>query len=294
MELKFDLDYRRLDLHLVYTCCVCVLILNIMKDINRILWMVVLLLGYLDTAYAVSGNLNKELSSSKCSAEVSNRIDKKLKKYLWTYSTVSIPNKPLYTSVQLRNTADKKVYEFWNDKKTSVLVELNMADGKQTVTTWNAEKKCEASVSHKPVLRFQYEKLTGAFDDKSLFQLINTNKNGLIYVWSPYMPLSVEAVANISKAAEMNKLPLKILVDGKASLSAAKEWAKKNNNIKPEFLTQVSSRELFSRSMTVHYPILFYYNDKFISNRTYIGHKETDIYDLWIKQEMSNLNEELK
>ena len=265
-----------------------------MKIINQILWMVVLLLGYLDSAHAVSDNLNKELNNSKCLTQVTTKVDKKLQKYLWTYSSVSIPNKPLYTSVQLRNTAEKKVYEFWNDKNISTLVELSMADGKQTVTTWNAEKKCEAITSNKPILRFNYDKLAGSFNDKSLFELINSNQSGLIYVWSPYMPLSVEAVANISKAAELNKLPLKILLDGKASMLAAKEWAKKNNSIKPEFLTQVSSRELFNRSMAVHYPILFYYSDKFISNRSYIGHKETEIYDLWIKQEMSNLKEELK
>ncbi|MGZ3725461.1 MAG: hypothetical protein ACXWQQ_06660 [Pseudobdellovibrio sp.] len=244
--------------------------------------------------WAKDQNLTAELEASKCKTEVQKKLGDHLLKHFWYNASISVPEKSLIPVNEFRDTASKKVYYFWNDTKTSHLIEMDMLTHKQTLTEWSADTKCTAKTVATKMIRSAPVKLTGKFNDQELFKLLGKNKNGLIYVWSPYMPLSVDAIENIQAAADMNHLPLTILLDGKAGLKDAKAWADKKSFIKPEYMTQVSSNEMFDRSMQVHYPILFYYNDQFLSNRTYIGHKEKNIYDLWIKTEIDQTQKELK
>ena len=49
--------------------------------------------------------------------------------------------------------------------------------------------------------------------DRDLSRLVNKNSQGLIYVWSPGMPLSVRGISEIRRVANDLNLPLKIVVD---------------------------------------------------------------------------------
>ena len=239
-------------------------------------------------------NLDNLLKNAACSGEVNKALDEKLKKQFWINTFISLPAKSLMDGVHFRDSAAQKAYYLWNENDATFYVETALNNKWQTVNKWEKEKGCKAVQSKKPLLKFKFQQFPGSFNDDKLFSLLKTHQRGVIYVWSPYMPLSVEGIENAVKAAARNELPITVLLDGKASLKDAQQWKDKFKFMKPEYFEQVSANELFSRNMAVHYPIMFYYDSKFISNRTYIGHKSEDIFDQWMKLEIENTRKDLK
>jgi hypothetical protein len=101
------------------------------------------------------------------------------------------------------------------------------------------------------------------FTDKDLDQILKTSLSkktqGLIYVWSPHMPLSIRGVREAERIAKEKKLKLIILLDPYSNLSAAQQISRKEKF--PEtYLARLESRKLLRKEMTVHFPSLIVFN----------------------------------
>jgi hypothetical protein len=127
------------------------------------------------------------------------------------------------------------------------------------------------------------------FSDKNLFDLLNKNlKGGIIYFWSPHMPLSVRGIASMKTAAKKLAVPVLFLVDpladSKAILAAAKQGQLSTSEI-----MLAKSRILYNKGLTLHYPTsIFYFNNK-LSNRKYPGFKPDTVYQNWISYEKKTM-----
>lgn len=141
-----------------------------------------------------------------------------------------------------------------------------------------------------PVKLPQVEKT--AYTDSDLKKTLGEHKWGVIYIWSPYMPLSVKAIREIKAAVKNKGGHVTILLDGKASLDEAKKWMKKEK-LNMEELTQVGAYELYERDITLHYPITLIYADGFLSNRSYVGHKSSKIFEKWIEIELAEIKKDM-
>jgi len=99
------------------------------------------------------------------------------------------------------------------------------------------------------------------FSNSDLAKIIDKNKTGIIYVWSPHMPFSVDGIVRIKKVAENLQIPLEFLVDPNAhphSLSVA--YAKQANNLQLPLLS-MKAQDLMQLGGLNHYPVLFIYKD---------------------------------
>lgn len=135
------------------------------------------------------------------------------------------------------------------------------------------KKKCESKV----VTKF-YPTNEKAFNDSDLESLINSNKAGLIYVWSLKMPLSMYGIKEIKKVSKKLNLPLTVIVDSLSNkrnlitLLDEKKVSKKDIRIN-------NSLELFKRNASIHYPVLFYYKNKKIIKNGFPGYENDKRYE---------------
>lgn len=123
----------------------------------------------------------------------------------------------------------------------------------EMIVTFN--RSCEAKMSVRKVANYS---LKGGFTDFDLAQLLSSNNKGLILSWSPGMNLSIVAIKNAQAAAKTRKLPLTILLDPYANEKKAQALLEKEG-LKGISLQKISSFELISRNVLLHYPNLVMY-----------------------------------
>ena len=115
-----------------------------------------------------------------------------------------------------------------------------------------------------------------SFDgDDSLEQLIKTGK-GLIYLWSPQMPLSQKGIEEIKKVAVKNGYKLILVLDPHAK------------NLKPEILIENSLRldsfELKMRNAYMHFPSLLGFEDGKIKDFIKYGYETSEGFERDVKK----------
>lgn len=120
-----------------------------------------------------------------------------------------------------------------------------------------------------------------AFDDAALDSLISANGRGMIYVWSPRMPLSVQGLSEARAAAE--KLGI--------SFTAVAAEANDDELRASQFLRADKQRfesvELVYRNATVHYPSVVLYHDSHIVDGAFLGYKDRDTYLRYAREKFS-------
>lgn len=114
--------------------------------------------------------------------------------------------------------------------------------------------------------------------DKELKKMMG-QKRGLIYLWSPNMPLSVRGIKQIEKAARDLKLKLIVIMDEKARRVA-------HLDIEQKYQVQASSFELKMRNAYLHFPTLLAFDKGVIKNKIKYGYENTSGYknnikDIW-------------
>ncbi len=111
--------------------------------------------------------------------------------------------------------------------------------------------------------------------DRYLFSQMS-KKEGLIYLWSSHMPLSVKGLYQIQKAAGKLKLPVIYLQDEKSEILKTKD-------LPLYFRTQIKSFELKMRNAYLHYPTVLGFKDGRIINTIKYGYENKDGYEKDIK-----------
>lgn len=241
---------------------------------------------------AATHNYFEMIDQAKCAHQLQSKLNTKLQKQSWVPVTVSMKGQPLVQGIEFRNTREQKAYKIWSDSNVTTLVEENLNAKVRTIHTFDASNACEVKTTSAPLV-FPPLPVDRGFADSDLHKTMKENEWGLIFIWTPYMPLSVQALNEIKKAAKAEKAHLTVLLDGKADIAEARKWIAKGL-VKDTELLQVASNELYAREINLHFPIVLIYKDGFLSNRTYIGFKSSGVYQKWIQYELAELKKDLQ
>ncbi|MGV3707703.1 MAG: hypothetical protein ACO1Q7_02605 [Gemmatimonas sp.] len=112
-----------------------------------------------------------------------------------------------------------------------------------------------------------------ALTDASLDSLMRANTRGMIYVWSPRMPLSIKGLTEARAAAHDLGIPLTAVVAAPldedrsqvdSTIVRASDWRR------------LQSIELFYRNATVHYPATLFYQNGRIIDGVFPGYKNRE------------------
>jgi len=135
-------------------------------------------------------------------------------------------------------------------------------------------------------LPYDDKALREAFSDDYLRQQVHRHRAGLIYAWSPAMPLSLRAYRAIQKAARRLHLVMIPVLDVQASPSEAAKVARLNE-LEPDALRRMESVELFMRGMSVHFPSVLVFRNGKIQGETIPGAHTEDVYLTMIRRELA-------
>jgi hypothetical protein len=144
-----------------------------------------------------------------------------------------------------------------------------------TDVVWSGE--CEAATTERP----RRPVARPAFTDADLRRSLGAHARGLLYVWSPHMPLSVDGVATIRTAAARLDLPVTVLLDPNADPAtaaatiAAHGWSASEGRV-------VDSVELLFRDVLVHAPSVQAYARGHLVGSPYPGYHSVDEYRAFI------------
>lgn len=236
-------------------------------------------------------NFTDQMKSSPCSNQLRSLVGPKLSRQGWVPEMISAPRTRVAYGISFRDTSAQKKYQIWSTKDKAHFSEINLTTNQKRLTTWDNKNACKAAVAQQG---YSPIKMQGpGFSDADLKKTITSNSWGLIYVWTPYMPLSVEGIAKAKEVAKKKGAPIQILMDPDADPKEAQKWVSKKK-VSPSETRKVASAELVSRGMSLHYPAMFIYKKQFLSNRYFVGFKEVPTYSNWIDLELAQMDKELK
>ena len=234
--------------------------------------------------------IQDHLKGLACQKELKAAIPAKLLSMRWRPKFQSLPLQPLFASLEFRNSKDGSTYEVFGNADASYY-SVNTRTPSPSQTLFKCDSK-SGLVKSAEALRLPASlPASGGFTDTDLVAKMKTNKKGLIYVWSPHMPLSVHGLAEIRGAAKDQGLDLTIVMDHDAHLKDAEAWVAKGDAKKSDLL-RLESAELLNRDVALHYPVTLMYQNGFLSNHSFVGHKPRKGFNEWIKQESVKLKAE--
>ena len=111
-----------------------------------------------------------------------------------------------------------------------------------------------------------------AFTDARLRRLLDTHARGLIYVWSPRMPLSVRGLAEARAAASSLGIAFTAIVADADSADVAAA------GVRARDAQSLAALELVYRNATQHYPNALFYRDGKIVDVAIPGYQRRETY----------------
>ncbi len=100
--------------------------------------------------------------------------------------------------------------------------------------------------------------------DKKLAKLIKSQK-GLIYIWSPNMPLSYKQLTYLESEAKKHKLKLLVFVDPRHNVT--------KKDVPVKYLNTLDALEFKHRNAYIHYPTVMAFEDGKIKNKIKYGYE---------------------
>ena len=131
---------------------------------------------------------------------------------------------------------------------------------------------------------FNQDSLRNTFTDIALDSLLHANHRGLIYVWSPRMPLSVKGLAEARAAAQTMGIAFTAL----AAESSDAELRESPVSVADQ--QRFESLELVYRNATIHYPSVLLYDNGHVIDGVYPGYKNRATYALFAREQFANQN----
>jgi hypothetical protein len=151
----------------------------------------------------------------------------------------------------------------------SVLLERVSAD--RTLSASFSDAGCATRVVA-PTRTFDSSAVARSFTDADLRTLLRHNARGMIYVWSPGMPLSVRGIAEARAAARMLGIAFT------AVAAEATPEALRGLTVSAEDDRAFASLDLVYRNANIHYPTAIFYRDGTLSESAIPGYKRRDTY----------------
>jgi len=121
---------------------------------------------------------------------------------------------------------------------------------------------------------FNRDSMRNAFTDASLDSLMRANARGLVYVWSPRMPLSLKGLPEARAAARMMGIPFTAVVAETNDAELRELTTRLPNVIASADQQRMESLELVYRNATIHYPTALFYRDGRIVDGVFAGYKD--------------------
>ena len=161
----------------------------------------------------------------------------------------------------------------------------------RTTIEWT-ESDCVPRMAAQPIrYRVPASELKKTFTDERLKALLKRSKDGLIYSWSPQMPLSAGSLAEVRKTASTLHLPLTLVLDPSADRRLAESFARANR-FPAESTLPMQSLELLHRGMGEHYPSLIVYRKGEVVGRAFPGYKSSERYMAFVNSRLSQTSKE--
>jgi len=163
-------------------------------------------------------------------------------------------------------------------KASEEKTELSLVDANNTIAVVLG-KSCKGKVATYPSKKVTNKKKFVL--DVEVEQLLAKNKKGLIYAWSPHMPLSISGIKNIIAVAKKLNLPIHFVLDpnaGEKSVEKAKEKIGRG-----DFYRRNRSVELLMRNFDMHYPVVALYQNKNFSKYIKYGYETEAMFYKEIK-----------
>ncbi|MFZ4713814.1 MAG: hypothetical protein ACOYL6_08895 [Bacteriovoracaceae bacterium] len=121
--------------------------------------------------------------------------------------------------------------------------------------------------------------------DQVVKEFVKNNTQGMIYIWSPHMPLSVTGLPGLKKAAADQKIPILFVMDNSASEALVKKYLK-SGSITMEQTRKLASMELYQQDATLHYPSLLIFKKGQFVLPTHFGNRTEQEYSEIIKSKL--------
>lgn len=129
---------------------------------------------------------------------------------------------------------------------------------------------------------FNTDSLRNAFTDEQLAVTVSANRRGMIYVWSPRMPLSVKGLETARASAA------KLGIAFTAVVAETNDAELRSLAVDSRDTQRMESIELVYRNATIHYPAAVFYADGKIIDGAFPGYKETDTYVRYAREQFAS------
>jgi hypothetical protein len=197
----------------------------------------------MDTATSVA----HEIGHSACAPQAFELLRKWKSQAQWVRRTVP-----------LENSGGEKSFATPTDQ-IGTWIELSVAESSELqmrrrspaaviTVRWN-QSTCVPALGIKP---YPAQTSPTVFTDQMLQTALNKNAAGMIYAWSPHMPLSVQGYPEAEKLAKKLGLAFVPVLDPEADLPAARSFSQAQHF--DNGLKRNASIELLERGMNLHYP----------------------------------------
>lgn len=148
-------------------------------------------------------------------------------------------------------------------------VELRRVTAERTDVVTFSEPGC---ATHTAVHRRAFAESATArdFTDARLRELLQRNASGIVYVWSPRMPLSIQGIAEARAAAASLGIAFTAVV--------AEAGPAELRDVDSSLTHTLGALELVYRNATIHYPTATFYRDGAIVGSAIPGFRRRDTY----------------
>jgi hypothetical protein len=150
-------------------------------------------------------------------------------------------------------------------------VELRRVSAAVTIAAFLSEPACnERLVAHHRT--FDSSAMANAFTDDGLRDLLERTRDGVIYVWSPGMPLSVSGLAEARAAADSLGISFTAIVADAHAADLRESF------VDTVFRHPLNALDLVYRDATLHYPSIIFYRNGSLIGSAIPGYKRRDTY----------------
>ncbi len=138
--------------------------------------------------------------------------------------------------------------------------------------------------------KYNAARLEKEFSDKALINKIDSKVSGVIYAWSPHMPLSMAGIKPLKEATEQLGIELILVLDPHADKKISNEMAVKFS-LNDAALKKLESVDLMLRGLGFHYPALVVFKNGKMNDFAIPGVKTSSEYQKLIARQLSSLKE---
>lgn len=125
------------------------------------------------------------------------------------------------------------------------------------------------------------------FTDLGLQRLMDEHTEGMVYAWSPEMPLCQQGVSDALHASEKLGVPLFFVLDPNAAPETV-EGAKRNWGIKTDQTVRIHSLELLNWGVLDHFPSLTVFKNHVVLGPPLMGLKNEEYYVTYTKKKLAH------